>query len=170
MTPRFLMQPVFHKFLKFRKFCKTFKETKVYGWSRQKKSKKTKDTASGAVNASHSTQIWPAVKLFNLNIQLKLFNLNIHFNIHPPTFSMDGRFPFYYVQGSFPMQNFSHFHPTLAEPFSDQAGPSGILTYRPDSPASVVTDSDSPTRSRSSEGLQEMQKKQYDKWLNTNST
>ena len=74
---------------------------------------------------------------------------------------MDGRFPFYYAQGSFPMQNFSHFHPTLAGPFSDQAGPSGILSNRPDSPASVVTDSDSPTSSISSEGLQETQKKHY---------
>ena len=62
------------------------------------------------------------------------------------------------------MQNFSHFHPTLAGPFSDQAGPSGILSNRPDSPASVVTDSDSPTSSISSEGLQETQKKHYDKW------
>ena len=84
-----------------------------------------------------------------------------NFNIHPPTFSMDGRFPFYYAQGSFPMQNFSHFHPTLAGPFSDQAGPSGILSNRPDSPASVVTDSDSPTSSISSEGFQETQKKHY---------
>ena len=29
------------------------------------KIKKTNDTASGTVNASHLTQIWPAVKLFN---------------------------------------------------------------------------------------------------------
>ena len=37
------MRPVFHKFLKFRKFCKNFKETEVYGWSRQilKKQKTT---------------------------------------------------------------------------------------------------------------------------------
>ena len=85
------------------------------------------------------------------------YSIGGNFNIHPPTFSMDGRFPFYYAPGLFPMQNFPHFHPTLAGPISDQARPSGILSNRPDS------DRDSPTSSRSS-GLQEMQKKQYDKW------
>lgn len=92
------------------------------------------------------------------------YSIGRNFNIYPPTFSMDGRFLFYYAQGSFPMQNFSHFHPTLAGPFSDQAGQSGILSNRPDSPESVVTDSDSPTSPRSSEGLEETQKKQYGKW------
>lgn len=87
------------------------------------------------------------------------YSIGRNFNIYPPTFSMDGRFLFYYAQGSFPMQNFSHFHPTLAGPFSDQVGQSGILSNRPDSPASVVTDSDSPTSPRSSEGLEETQKK-----------
>ena len=59
ITASFLMRPVLYKFLKFRKVRRNFKDTEVYGWGRQilKKLKKTKNTASGAVNASHLTQI-----------------------------------------------------------------------------------------------------------------
>ena len=32
ITARFLMRPVFHKFLKFRKVYRNFKDTEVYGW------------------------------------------------------------------------------------------------------------------------------------------
>jgi len=92
------------------------------------------------------------------------YSIGGNFNTHLPTFSMDGRFPFYYALGSFLMQNFPHFQPTLAGPISDQAGPSGILSNWPNSPASVVSDSDSLNSSKSSEGLQETQKKQYAKW------
>ena len=42
---------------------------------------------------------------------------------------------------------------------------SGILLKRSDNPASVVSESDSPTSSSSAEGLAEKEKKkQYDKW------
>lgn len=111
MTSRFLMRPVFHTFLKFRKFRKNFRDTELYGWSRQilKKSKKTKDTASRAVNASYWTQY---------DLQLN-YSIGGNFNIHLPTFSMDGRFPFYYAPGSLP---------TLVGPISDQVGPSRILS------------------------------------------
>ena len=71
---------------------------------------------------------------------------------------MDGRFTFYYAPGSFLSQNFRHFDPTLAGPILDQARPSGILLGRSDSPASVVSESDSPTSSRSAEGLAEKEK------------
>ena len=58
---------------------------------------------------------------------------------------MDGCFPFYYAPGSFLSQNFRHFDPTLAGPILDQAEPSGILLNPSDSPACVVSVSDSPT-------------------------
>ena len=77
---------------------------------------------------------------------------------------MDGRFPFYYAPGSFPSPNFRHFDYILAGPILDQSGPSGILRNRSDSPASVVRESDSPTSSRSAEGLAHREKKQCDKW------
>ena len=123
------MRPVFHKFLKFRKFRRNFRDTEVYGWGRQilKKKKKTEDTASGAVNVSHMTR--------SLN-----YPIGGNFNIHPSTFSMDGRFPFNYGPGSFSMQHFLHFHLTLAGPILDQAGLSGILSNRSDSPATMVRD------------------------------
>ena len=76
------------------------------------------------------------------------YSIGGNFNIHPPTFGMDGRFPFHYAPGSFPSQNFCHFHPTLARPISDPAGPSGILLNRSDSLASVVSENDSPTDPR----------------------
>ena len=50
---------------------------------------------------------------------------------------MDGRFPF----------SFFFFDDTLAGPILDQAGPSGILLNRSDSPVSEVRESDSPTSS-----------------------
>ena len=46
-------------------------------------------------------------------------------------------------------------------PILDQAEPSGILLNRSDSPACVVSESDSPTSSRSAEGLAEKENKQY---------
>ena len=58
---------------------------------------------------------------------------------------MDGCFLFYYAPGSFLSQNFRHFDPTLAGPILDQAEPSGILLNPSDSPACVVSVSDSPT-------------------------
>ena len=48
-------------------------------------------------------------------------------------------------------------------PILDQAEPSGILLNRSDSPACVVSESDSPTSSRSAEGLAEKENKQYGK-------
>ena len=74
---------------------------------------------------------------------------------------MDGRFPFYYAPGSYLSQVFRHFDPTLAGPifFHDQTGPSRILLNRSHSPATVVSESDSPTSSRSAEGLAEKEKK-----------
>ena len=58
---------------------------------------------------------------------------------------MDGCFPFYYAPGSFLSQNFRHFDPTLAGPILDQVEPSGILLNPSDSPACVVSESDSLT-------------------------
>ena len=73
---------------------------------------------------------------------------------------MDESFPFYYAPGSFPSQNFRHFDHTLAGPILDKAGPSGILLNRSErSPESVVSESDSPTSSRSAEGLARKEKK-----------
>ena len=83
------------------------------------------------------------------------YSIGGNFNIYPPTFSMDGRFTFYYAPGSFLSQNFRHFDPTLAGPILDQARPSGILLRRSDSPASMVSESESPTCSRSAKGLAE---------------
>ena len=78
---------------------------------------------------------------------------------------MDEIFPFYYAPGSFPSQNFRHFDHTLAGPILDKAGPSGILLNRSErSPESVVSESDSPTSSRSAEGLARKENKQYYKW------
>ena len=74
---------------------------------------------------------------------------------------MDGRFPFYYAPGSFPSQDFRHFHPTLAGQIQQ---PSRILLNRSDIPASVVSESDSPTSSGSAKGLAKKTKKQYEKW------
>ena len=56
---------------------------------------------------------------------------------------MDGCFPFYCAPGSLLTQNFRHFDPTLAGPILDQAEPNGILLNRSDSPACVVSESDS---------------------------
>ena len=135
ITKRFLIRPVFQKFLKFRKVCRNFKDWTGGAGRFLKKSKKTKDTASGAVNAV----IWP-----RYDLQLN-YSIGGNFNIQPPTFSMDGCFPFNYAPGSFLSQNFRHFDPTLAGPILDQAEPSGILLNPSDSPACVVSVSDSPT-------------------------
>ena len=86
------------------------------------------------------------------------YSIDGNFNIYPPTFSMDGRFTFYYAPGSFLSQNFRHFDPTLAGPILDQARPSGIFLRRSDSSASVVSESESPTSSRSAKGLAEKEK------------
>ena len=104
-------------------------------WKNRKKQKTALPELSTPVT-------WP-----RYDLQLN-YSIGGNFNIHPPTFGMDGRFPFHYAPGSFPSQNFCHFHPTLAGPISDQAGPSGILLNRSDSLASVVSESDSPTDPR----------------------
>ena len=62
ITTRFLMRTMFYKFLKFWKFWGSFKDTEVYGGAGRFWEKK-QDTDSGAVNASHLTHMWPAVKL-----------------------------------------------------------------------------------------------------------
>ena len=128
------MRPVFQKFLKFRKVRRNFKDCTDRA-GRFWKNRKKQDTASGAVNAV----IWP-----RCHLQLN-YSIGGNFNIHPPTFSMDGCFPFYYAPGSFLSQNFRHFDPTLAGPILDQVEPSGILLNPSDSPACVVSVSDSLT-------------------------
>ena len=61
-------------------------------------------------------------------------------------------------------KNLRHFQPKSARPILDHARPNGILLNRSDSPASVISESDSPTSSGSVEGFAENDKKQYDKW------
>ena len=113
------MRPVFYKFLKFRKKQKT------------------------PLPEKSTPVIWP-----RYDLQLN-YSIGKNFNIHPPTFSMDGFFPFYCAPGSLLTQNFRHVDPTLAGSILDQAEPNGILLNRFDSPACVVSESDSPTSSRS---------------------
>ena len=69
ITTRFLMRSVFLKFLKFWKFWGSFKDTEVYGGAGRFWEKK-QDTDSGAVNASHLTHMWPAVKLLMFSFLL----------------------------------------------------------------------------------------------------
>ena len=62
ITTRFLMRTMFYKFLKILEILRKLQRHRSVWWGRQILGKKTKDTDSGAVNASHLTHMWPAVK------------------------------------------------------------------------------------------------------------
>ena len=99
ITTRFLMRTMFYKFLKILEILRKLQRHRSVWWGRQILGKK-QDTDSGAVNASHLTHMWPAVKLLMFS------------------FITICHFPFNHALGSFPMQNFPHFHSTLAEIWS----------------------------------------------------
>ena len=106
ITPRFLMRVVFHKFLKFWKFCRNFRDTEVYGgadrfWKNKNKKQKTQ------LPELSRPFIWPR---YDLQLNCWCFPFSMY------------RFPLYHAPGSFPMQNFPHFHPTLAEPIKQDPG------------------------------------------------
>ena len=137
ITPRFLMRVVFHKFLKFWKFCRNFRDTEVYGgadrfWRNKNKKQKTQ------LPELSRPFIWPR---YDLQLNCWCFPFSMY------------HFPLYHAPGSFPMQNFPHFHPTLAEPIKQDPG--GILFNWSNSSASVVCNSNSLTNSRSAEGWRE---------------
>ena len=99
ITTRFLMRSVFPEFLKFWKFWGSFKDTEVYGGAGRFWEKKQK-----TLIPELSTPVtWPICDL-QLNVDVFLFTIC--------------HFPFYHALGSFPMQNFPHFHSTLAEIWS----------------------------------------------------
>ena len=100
-----------------------------------KKSRKTKEAASGAVFAK---------SIFYLHRREPC-------KYYARAFSMDGLFPYYYAPGSFPMgfHDFSCYNPMQARPGLDLPGPSGILasaqnrSMSPTSPSSNSTNSPS---------------------------
>ena len=101
----------------------------------------------------------------------------IYWLIHPPLSSLNitcdslclivhgWTFSFLLCAGIISKPRFSSFPPYIGwTDLRSQPRPSRILLNRSDIPASVVSESDSPTSSGSAKGLAKKTKKQYEKW------
>ena len=155
ITTRFLMRTMFYKFLKILEILRKLQRHRSVWWGRQILGKK-QDTDSGAVNASHLTHMWPAVKLLMFSFLLfAIFLLTTRWD-HSQC------------------KIFLIF--TLHWLRSDQAGPMGILSNRCssyystifNSSASVVCDTNSLTNSRSAKGWKEKDDSQAEKQKKNN--
>ena len=140
ITTRFLMRPVFHKFLKFWKVRRNFRHRRVW------------------VGQADFEKIYKNRRHRFRSYQRQSFDPDMTYN-QPANFQHGWTFSFLLCAGIIPEPSFRHFDPTLAGPMLDQTGPSGILLNRSHSLATVVCESDSPTSSRSAEDLAGKEKK-----------
>ena len=140
ITTRFLMRPVFHKFLKFWKVRRNFRHRRVW------------------VGQADFEKIYKNKRHRFRSYQRQSFDPDMTY-IQPANFQHGWTFSFLLCAGIIPEPSFRHFDPTLAGPMLDQTGPSGNLLNRSHSLATVVCESDSPTSSRSAEDLAEKEKK-----------
>ena len=140
ITTRFLMRPVFHKFLKFWKVRRNFRHRRVW------------------VGQADFEKIYKNKRHRFRSYQRQSFDPDMTY-IQPANFQHGWTFSFLLCAGIIPEPSFRHFDPTLAGPMLDQTGPSGILLNRSHSLETVVCESDSPTSFRSAEDLAEKEKK-----------